>query len=141
MALALIRRIVHCDHNLLSFRASPREDYEAIVGPVSIPGRRRFKKSPFPVANSWLPQHVQQSIVKLPKVFISRLNWSTNEVRRNSFSVAFKLPVVEETQARRKKCDDRRGLMHVSGKRGGGSRLIMVLKKSSELILVVRLRE
>lgn len=115
MTLTLIRSIVHSDDHVFSLRSMPREDHKAIVRPISIPAGRTLQELPFAIANSRLTKHCQQAVVKLPEVLIDRLLRASNQVRRNSLSAAFELPLVEETQAGGQKREDRSSLMNFRG--------------------------
>ena len=76
-------------------------------------------------------------IVKPLQPFICRLDRRTDEVRRDALPSAFELPLVKESQARRKICDDGCGLVHSRREGRSCSRLVMVFEEPCELGLVI----
>src|SRR5262249_50125159 len=71
---------------------------------------------------------------------IDRLFWSTTKMRRNPFSPALELSLMEKTQTRRQKRDDRRRLVNSRRECGRSSRLVVVFQKASQLVLIIQPR-
>jgi hypothetical protein len=59
-----------------------------------------------------LVQHGKQAVVELCQPLIDRFLRGSDKMGRDAFFTSLELPLVEEPQARRQKCDDCGGFMH-----------------------------
>jgi hypothetical protein len=137
MTLALVRGVVYGDQQTLAIGALPGKHDETIVSPIAVPGRHTFEQLPLAAAHNWIPNQGQQATIELLKLCIDRLVGTAAEVRRDPFAAAFELTLMEKPQSGREECDHRRRAMHVGTERGGRSRLVVVFKETSQLVLVI----
>src|SRR5262249_39419876 len=104
---------------------------------VAVPGRRAVKKLPLPFAEGRLTQHGKEPIIEGAQVLIGRFAGASAKMRRDAFQLALELPLMEESQARREERDYSGGFVDLWRKRRGGPRLVVVLQKAGQLVLVV----
>ena len=89
------------------------------------------------VTHGWLTEHGKQAAVKLLYPLVDGFFRTAYEVGRDAFQPAFELPLMEETQARRQKRDDRRGLVNFRRERRRRPWLIVVFEKAGQFVLIV----
>ncbi len=140
MTLALIGGVVYRDHNRLSSDPLPGEHEEAVVSPVTVPGRSTCKQLPLAIANGRLAQHEKKTVIKLLHRLIDRFNRATYEMGRDSLLTTLELPLVDETQPWSEKRDYSCGLMNVGSERRSRPRFVVILQESGQFGLVIESR-
>ena len=118
----------------------PGEDYDAIMGPVAVPAGCAFEKLPLAVAKGGLTQYAEKAFVEIVQVLVERLARASCEMGRNPLLAPFKLTLVKEAQAGRQEGEDGGSLVHLTRECCGGARLIVILQKASQLVLIIEAR-
>src|SRR4029077_9602396 len=137
VALALVAGIVDRNQPLHEVPSSPGPCDKTLGSPIAVPGRSAFEQAPFAVSNCRVPKHFEEGVVEATQCFVHALERRTDQMRRNTLRSALELPLMEESQAGRKKAYDGRGLVHAWRKGRGYPRLLLVLQEPRELALVV----
>ena len=140
IALAPVRREVHRDEQPLAVCGLPRERYEALRGPVPIPGARALDQPPAPLAHRGPAQHIEQPAVESSQPVVHRLVRPTAQMGGDARFPSFELPLVEKSQPGRQEGDDGSRLVNPRCKSSGDPRLVVVLEEPGELALIVESR-
>src|SRR6185369_13506376 len=123
VALALVPGIVDGNQPLHDAPSSPGPCDETVGSPIAIPGRGAFEQAPFAISNCRVPKHFEEGVVEATQCFAHGLERGTDQMRRNTLRSALELPLMEESQAGRKKAYYGCGLVHAWRKGRGRPRL------------------
>src|SRR4051812_28779144 len=141
VALALISRVVDRHESLLPRRRRPQPREPTIPRPVAVPRRRAFEQPPLAVAHGRVTQHRQQPFIETLHLVIDWFDRRADEVRRDACSAPLELTIMKKTQTGRQIRDDGGSLVHLRWEGGSGPRLVVVLHKACEPVLIVEAGE